>query len=121
MSDILLARIAPEPNPALICDFGMETAARTIAFHKSFPEYAPTPLRSLDHLADYLNVGAVWVKDESFRFGLNAFKALGGSYAIGRCIAERLSIDPERVDYDALTDDAVRKRLGRITFITATD
>ena len=121
MMNLHLARIAHEPNPAVICDFGMETAARTIAFHKSFPEYAPTPLRSLAHLAEYLNVGAVWVKDESLRFGLNAFKALGGSYAIGRCIAERLGVDPEGIDYNVLTDDSVRKRLGRITFITATD
>ncbi len=28
-------------------------------------------------------VGSVFVKDESFRFGLNAFKVLGGGYAIG--------------------------------------
>lgn len=121
MNDIRLARIAPKPNAALMRDFGIEAGARAMAFHQSFPEYAPTPLRRLSHLAEALHVGAIWVKDESYRFGLNAFKALGGSYAIGRCIAERLAIDPHQIGYDLLTDDSVRRRLGDVTFITATD
>ncbi|MGO0807496.1 hypothetical protein ACTPEF_27325, partial [Clostridioides difficile] len=35
----------------------------------------------------------VYVKDESYRFGLNAFKVLGGSYSMGRYLAQRLDTD----------------------------
>ncbi len=57
------------------------------AFHRSLPGYAPTPLVSLPALAGELGLGEVWVKDESRRFGLNAFKGLGGSYAVHRLLA----------------------------------
>lgn len=53
-------------------------------FHKSLPNYKPTPLVDLANLAKYYGVKKVWLKDESKRFGLNAFKVLGGSYAIGK-------------------------------------
>ena len=38
----------------------------------------------LSSLAARLELGRVWVKDESKRFGLNAFKVLGASYAFAR-------------------------------------
>lgn len=47
----------------------------------------PTPLRSLDALAHALALGALDVKDESARFGLNAFKITGVSYALHRLTA----------------------------------
>ena len=58
------------------------TAVR--AFHRSLPGYAPTPLRSLGRLAAELGIGGLYVKDESQRFGLQAFKALGASWALHR-------------------------------------
>jgi diaminopropionate ammonia-lyase len=64
-------------------------AGDVLAFHRSLPGYAPTPLQSLTGLARRLDLGALWLKDESARFGLNAFKALGASYAIRRLLAER--------------------------------
>ena len=51
------------------------------AFHRSMPEYRPTPLVALPALAKRLGVGRIYVKDESKRFGLNAFKGLGTSWA----------------------------------------
>lgn len=51
-------------------------------FHQSLPEYQPTPLYSLPDFARELNIGELWVKDESTRFKLNAFKGLGGSFAV---------------------------------------
>ena len=59
------------------------SAQRAQRFHGSFPGYAPTPLHRLDGLAGALDVGRVYVKDESRRFDLNAFKVLGGGYAMG--------------------------------------
>ncbi len=51
-------------------------------FHKSLQGYHPTPLVSLPALAEKLGIGALWIKDESTRFGLNAFKGLGASFAV---------------------------------------
>lgn len=99
----------------------MEEAKRVYAFHKSFPQYKPTPLAKLDNLAKELNISKVFVKDESYRFGLNAFKALGGSYAIGHYLAERLNINLADLTYDKLVSPEVRETLGELTFITATD
>ena len=47
-----------------------------------WPNYEPTKLRNLNHIADFCGVKSVLYKDESTRFGLGSFKALGGSYAI---------------------------------------
>jgi diaminopropionate ammonia-lyase len=62
--------------------------APALAFHRSLPGYAPTPLHSLDALAGELGVRAVLVKDESDRFGLPAFKILGAAWAVERALAE---------------------------------
>ncbi|WP_400194909.1 diaminopropionate ammonia-lyase [Lysinibacillus telephonicus] len=99
----------------------LEEAKKVYAFHKSFPQYKPTPLAKLDNLAKELNVSKVFVKDESYRFGLNAFKALGGSYAIGHYLAEKLNINLADLTYDKLVSLEVREKLGELTFITATD
>jgi diaminopropionate ammonia-lyase len=57
------------------------------AFHRSLPGYERTPLVALPDLAGDLGVGEVWVKDESKRFGLGAFKGLGAVYAVHRLLA----------------------------------
>ncbi len=53
----------------------------------SWPGYVPTPLHILPRLAATLAVGAVRYKDESERFGLKSFKALGGAYAVSRLVS----------------------------------
>lgn len=101
--------------------FGPETARAVRRFHSSFPEYSPTPLVRLKELAARLGVAELYVKDESRRFGLNAFKVLGGSWCIGRYIAGRLGIPPEELTYERLVSPATRAELGGLTFVTATD
>ena len=54
-------------------------------FHKTLGN-KETPLFKLDRLAHYLGIGKVFLKDESQRFGLNAFKSLGASYAMHKQI-----------------------------------
>ena len=44
--------------------------------------YAPTPLISLNKLSKELNLNKIFYKDESRRFDLKSFKALGGAYAV---------------------------------------
>ncbi|MDO5725143.1 MAG: diaminopropionate ammonia-lyase [Tissierellia bacterium] len=99
----------------------VETAKKIKEYHESFPIYEPTPLVDLKNLANYLGVKDVLLKDESYRFGLNAFKVLGGSYAIGEYIAEKLGKDISELSYEEIISDEVRKELGDLTFITATD
>ena len=72
--------------------FGLEQAQKVRSFHQSFDEYSITPLVQLNALAQELGVKGIYVKDESYRFGLNAFKVLGGSYAIAREIGSRLGL-----------------------------
>lgn len=90
-------------------------------FHKSLPNYTPTPLVDLKNLATYYGVKKVWLKDESKRFGLNAFKVLGGSYAIGKYLSQKLNKDINELPYNVLISDEVKKELGDVTFVTATD
>ena len=99
----------------------LQNVAKAQAFHRSFPQYAVTPLAKLPGMADYLGLGALSVKDESYRFGLNAFKVLGGSFAMGRCIAQELGRDVSEMTYDYLTSDKLREEFGQATFFTATD
>ena len=76
--------------------------------------------------AKQARVGAIFVKDESGRFGLNAFKALGGSFAMAKFIAERKTgkIYAYYVEY---TFDATKDYLlgdvngdGQVTVVDAT-
>lgn len=110
-----------KPNPSILDDFGLDVAKKTKRFHESFDQYEPTPLVELDNLAKEIGIGKVMVKDESFRFGLNAFKVLGGSYATGTYLAKRLSMDIDDLPYQKMISDEIREKLGDITFITATD
>ena len=91
------------------------------AFHSTIPGYQPTSLVPLEHLARRLGVAQILLKDESSRFGLNAFKALGGSYAIARILGERLGISQEQLTFEVLRTQSARKNLGELTFVTATD
>lgn len=91
------------------------------AFHKTIPGYEPTPLANLKNMAEYLGLGNVFIKDESYRFGLNAFKVLGGSFSMARYIAEKLGKDISELDFETLTSEKTREELGPVTFFTATD
>ncbi len=63
---------------------GCAAAAREVS---SWPGYAPTPVVELPGLAAAAGVAAIWYKDESGRFGLGSFKALGGAYGVYRVLA----------------------------------
>ena len=101
--------------------FGYGIAEKVNAFHRSFPGYRPTPLVNLESLAGALGVKSFQIKDESKRFGLNAFKVLGGSYAIGNYIAQKLGMDISELDFERMTGSEIRRKIGDVTFVTATD
>lgn len=86
---------------------GLRTVAKEATdsvhrFHMGMENYAPTPLVSLPARAKELGLAQILVKDESARFGLNAFKGLGGSYAIGKYLCERLEIPVDEESFKKL-------------------
>ena len=99
----------------------LDNVAKARAFHESFPQYSITPLAKLDKMADYLGLDTLCIKDESYRFGLNAFKVLGGSFAMAKYIAKELGKDVSEMTYDYLTSAALKEEFGQATFCTATD
>ena len=99
----------------------LENVAKARAFHESFPQYCVTPLAKLDKMAEYLGLNTLCIKDESYRFGLNAFKVLGGSFAMAKYIAKELGKDVSEMTYDYLTSAALKEEFGQATFCTATD
>ena len=113
--------LAAKENGTGLNLFGTAQAAKVWEYHKSFPSYRATSLKSLEHLAKLLNLGRFYVKDESSRFGLNAFKALGGSYCIGRVLTERAGIPEEELTFQRLRQDDVKAIAEGLTFVTATD
>ncbi len=55
-------------------------------WHRAQRGYARTPLVSLDRLALEAGFERIWAKDESSRLGMNSFKILGASWAVGRAL-----------------------------------
>lgn len=86
------------------------------AFHATLPGYAPTPLVEVPELVEQLGVGAVWVKDESARLDIAAFKILGASWAVARVVAER--VEATVTDLDSVRLAAAG---SGIELVTATD
>ena len=111
----------PKTDDKSLSLMSLEEAGKARAFHKSFPQYDRTPLTALEHMAEFLGLGRLYVKDESYRFGLNAFKVLGGSYAMARFIAKETGRDVSELPYSVLTSEELKREFGQATFFTATD
>jgi diaminopropionate ammonia-lyase len=89
-------------------------------FHRGLPGYRPTPLVGLDRLAAHLGVAGIWVKDESRRAGLNAFKVLGASYALSSVMSAAAGLRGP-LSFPRLKDPSLRRQAAAMTCITATD
>lgn len=124
MTSVDIASPAPLPASERLPLQGfldLSTASVIRAFHASFPEYKPTPLVALSNMASDLGISGLYIKDEGYRFGLNAFKVLGGSYAIARYLAQRFDIDERNLSFEVLRSPALRDEISKLTFVTATD
>ena len=120
--ELKLVQYQRNPGEKYDLDFiSLENAKKAQRLHASFPMYRETPLTELRETAEELGLGTIYIKDESYRFGLNAFKVLGGSYAIGSYLAGRLGKTIEELSYEELISEQTKKALGEITFVTATD
>lgn len=104
---------APRCSPL----FSRESAREARAFHRTLSGYQPTPLHSLPAFAAALGVENVLVKDESKRFGLNAFKMLGGAWAIARLLCEEYQLDIHHFSFESFRQQHPQP----LTFTSTTD
>ncbi len=111
----------PKTEDKNLSVMALEEVEKARAFHRTIPGYTRTPLADLKHMARRLGVGSIYVKDESYRFGLNAFKVLGGSFAMAKYIAKATGRSISKLDFETLTSDKLRQEFGQATFFTATD
>ncbi len=111
----------PKTQDTQLSVMSLEKVNEARQFHESFPQYEKTPLLQLKSMATELGLKSFFVKDESYRFGLNAFKVLGGSFAMANYIAEKLHKDVGQMTYQYLTSPQLKKEFGQATFFTATD
>ena len=80
-----------EDYPAALRDIAsLDKATGAFDDISHWPGYQPSPLQRLDQLAAQIGVADIYYKDESQRFGLKSFKALGGAYAVARQLQERI-------------------------------
>ena len=87
-------------------------------FHRTLDGYRMSPLVELSTVAAELGVGRVFLKDESERLGLPAFKILGASWAVATSLALRVGLKPSSVTLDVLR---TALRDTALTLVTATD
>jgi len=100
----------------------LDAGREAVTAISSWPGYRPTPLVELRGLAAEIGVQKVLYKDESQRFGLKSFKALGGAYAVARLlrkiVSERLGREVTAVDIAACR---FRDITAGVTVTCATD
>jgi diaminopropionate ammonia-lyase len=72
----------PQDTSTLLAHYPALNSREMYTFHQTLEGYAPSPLYTLPQLATQLGIGELWLKYDAERFGLNAFKGLGASYAI---------------------------------------
>jgi len=103
----------------ILNDAAFEQARETIS---SWPGYAPTPLVALPGLAKEAGVAGLYYKDESGRFGLGSFKALGGAYAVARLLQRQVETAlGAPVPMADIVSGAHADRVAEITVCCATD
>ena len=97
--------------PALREIASLERAATALADISAWPGYEPSPLLRLDALATQIGIDQIYYKDESQRFGLKSFKALGGAYAVARQLQARILAETGN---NASIDDLLQHRYQSI-------
>lgn len=97
--------------------FSRQQAQQARHFHQKIHGYQPTPLHALNDLAALFGVSKILVKDESKRFGLNAFKMLGGAYAIAQLLCEKYQLNINDFSFESFKATCKTK----MTFATTTD
>lgn len=88
----------------------------------SWQVYEPTPLHSLKSLAVEMGIQKILLKDESRRFGLGSFKALGGAYAAAKVLQKELSLKlGKEIAMKSITSGQCQSLCSQYTLVAATD
>ena len=111
----------PKTEDANLPVMALSEVEKARTFHESFPQYSVTPLVKLNHMAEKLGLGSLYIKDESYRFGLNAFKVLGGSFAWHVTSHSRQGKMSASFPTTSSLLKRSKKEFGQATFFTATD
>ena len=106
---------------AILPYFSLDQVRKVGQFQRTYEQFEKTPLHHLEALSSYIDVEKIMIKDESYRFGLNAFKVLGGIYAIAQYVANKLGRNIEELSFEQLKTPEVRAQVGNLTFISTTD
>ena len=108
--------------PDLRRHFSLAATAEAVDEISAWAGYSPTPLVELKTIAPQCDVAAIYYKDESGRFGLGSFKALGGAYAVLRLLQQHIA---EQSGAHASARDLAAGKFGELTaaicVVTATD
>ncbi len=108
------------PNPYRFSGQSIkENSDTAYNFHKTLPGYLPTPLLNLRHFAKKIGIGDCYIKDESQRLGLNAFKVLGASYAMAEEIKKYVPEGQSNLSFESIKSH--KTSIKDLTFVTATD
>ena len=100
-------------------DFVSQDVAKKVrSIYFGMHEYDRTPLVSLEKFSEKIGVGKILVKDESYRFGLNSFKSLGGIYAIYKTLEEMAG---KNISISEIFSPQFKETIGELTFSAATD
>ena len=96
----------PSPFPEFSDNLNSDNMDQAYAEITTWSGYRPTPLVSLDKLADFCGIRSIVYKDESKRLDLKSFKALGGAYAVAKLAADQmaLGIAPKTITVTTATD-----------------
>ena len=97
-------------------------AKKALETISSWPNYQATDLHHLTDMAAQGNVGQIYYKDESTRFGLKSFKALGGAYAVTRFLQQHLAgLNGEEPTMEQLLSGQYKEQLKDVVVSCATD
>ncbi len=102
--------------------FGRDVCRQAGAEIRQWPDYAPTPLLSLEPLARELGIGGIYYKDEGGRFGLGSFKSLGGAYEVLCLLQQEVARQlGGEVTFADIRNGRCADLVSNITVVTATD
>lgn len=88
--------------------------------HRRLPGYVPTRLVDAAGIAARLGLARLWVKDESSRMGLPAFKIMGASWAVVRAVAQALHATTGVEQWESRTIGELTEALEPIKPMTLT-
>ena len=99
---------------------GLSTAKTIIA---AWPDYLPTPLIAVDHLARAAGIASLHYKDEAYRFGLKSFKPLGGAFAVAQMLIRELPgiVGKTEITIQDLLGGQYKNAISGLTVTAATD